>query len=634
MASQQASAIAKWLGFQPAVHSRSSSRYAGVVNHKSHGRWQARAKIEEKLKHLGYFDIEVEAALAIRVKLLQAEGKEADAKEFEAAMEAVKRVVQRKKSPLSKKCSCGLDKGRCDCPEKALLEVATAMAAWQAARAQASPKETEAAAAKAAEEAKEGIVASLPAEARQPASAIEKPKEAKASTDTAAEKASPQAAPKARAKASTEVSAPEPSSVQPSKAPSGSQARKAPPSQTPKAAPPSQAPKAAPQSPAPKAAPQTPAPKAASQVSQAAKAPEAPPASAAKLAAAPAASAEEIVAARLQALRREHELQKRRGKEQRRADRVQKLEERAQKKAKKGQEETTGVKADDKEDAAKDERETQEAKADASEVKGEGHEEDAEPEPNAGALGRRRALRTMRAFIQETMVKWRVLTYTDALERLGNSFFSQSSGSQLHPSAPDTQDASLKTPYVQMPAQFFGTSGHRHLEETPKRKRRRVLVEPQELALKRLAEERRREAEQERLALERRRAEQELSIQDSSMDARTEWLLLQRMESGPVIVNAALSEAESLAVREELALQAAWEESGGRQEEEQILKKWRKSQLLRRQNYLLKRGAARWLHSRRGKAEEKVWQPEAEASEDPYLATEDPYLAMPDADEI
>jgi len=220
-------------------------------------------------------------------------------------------------------------------------------------------------------------------------------------------------------------------------------------------------------------------------------------------------------------------------------------------------------------------------------------------------------LKTMRAFIKDTLLKWHVLTYSDAVQRLGSSFFATTGQPQLHPDLkPETV-----TPLQQMP-QFFQPavkmSGFTGEEAFTPKKKRRKLVEPQELALKRLAEERRREAEKLR-SLQ--------AVEEPALETHTDWLILSRLEPGPYIVDVQLSETEAWAVREEMAAQNAWEESGGREAEEKILKKWRKSQLLRRQNYLLKRGAARWLHRRKG--EER-----AELNEDLYTAMDDPYQLM------
>ncbi|CAJ1342441.1 unnamed protein product [Effrenium voratum] len=111
------------LGLQPSKGQ--ASRYLGVA--KSNGKWLARLKG----KTLGSFDLEIQAALAVRARQLDAK----EASELDHTLEALKQVAPHL---LAVTCGCGKQRAECLCKEKSLREAEAARAALEAIRAAAA----------------------------------------------------------------------------------------------------------------------------------------------------------------------------------------------------------------------------------------------------------------------------------------------------------------------------------------------------------------------------------------------------------------------------------------------------------------------------------------------------------------
>ncbi|CAE8608342.1 unnamed protein product [Polarella glacialis] len=669
-----AAAAAKEIGLSHASGSRGSSRYGGVVNHSRHNKWQARGKRDGVLRHLGYFDLEVQAALAVRAQQIRAEGgtgSEDAAKEIDQVLLVVRRAFAAPGSQLAVKCGCGLIQGRCDCDEKALREAEAAKAALHAIRgmqgngaadvaansvpAQAEKQEPEMSSPATLSNVSVGVghdTISLSSLAAPPLDSgrmafISRPSPAPTSVTRAppiprplaqvARQPSPparQPSPPAR-QHSPPARQPSPPARQPS-TPARQPSTPAQPSQVgwqAVAKPGSSTPSVRGSGAAvgtPRPQPGTPAGVAASGSPTASAGPN-------------PVSTQQVLKERMEALRREHDLQRRRGKESRRAERKEQLQKRVEKRLAK--EDATDQIAGDApavQDAAPgNEGQPDRAGGEISDSGRDGKENGGStmprPRPRRTCLPQRpqpNRKRTQQPWPRHPgapLSHLKVLTYWDALERLGGNVLA-SLQPVATPKAWDTPAAGNAQPLAQwdygsaatvgssgtgVPGNFSGrgagpaaadTPDHElkrlqwteRLEQSAKRKRRRHRS-PSPLAIdvkyRQLA---RKAKEQEQVRIETQ-VTRTGGLDNSGLGkVAAEWNAMLRLEPGCYLsYTYAVDEEERQAQEEEFALQKAWEEAGGLAHEQKLELAWRTKHLQRRQGHQLRRSAARWLGKER-----------------------------------
>lgn len=125
---QLARAAAQSLGLQ--LSRGRESRYVGVLQQRSTGKWRARkAGVVSKSD---IFDLEIQAALDVRVQQLDASGQSQEATEMRQVQEALQAIAPELLKIL---CSCRKPGASCHCQEKALREAESAKAALEAIRA-------------------------------------------------------------------------------------------------------------------------------------------------------------------------------------------------------------------------------------------------------------------------------------------------------------------------------------------------------------------------------------------------------------------------------------------------------------------------------------------------------------------
>eukprot|EP00931_Biecheleriopsis_adriatica_P076177 TRINITY_DN49912_c0_g1_i1.p1 TRINITY_DN49912_c0_g1~~TRINITY_DN49912_c0_g1_i1.p1 ORF type:complete len:562 (-),score=151.63 TRINITY_DN49912_c0_g1_i1:81-1766(-) len=550
---------AEQLGLQRSGPSpRAKTWYFGVTAVQSgvKSKWQARCGG----KHLGLFDLEIEAALAVRVHHLQQKKKTQDeAKQFELLQKAVRRVAEQKGSILSSTCTCGISDGACTCAAKALREVEAAKAALQALRS-VTGAPVQAAATASSGSSKPKAKAAKPA----PAPQVEAPTAAEAPAAFALKLREQHYAQHTLETALLRSTpAPEPDSLA--------------------------------------AAPVGPRP-------------------------------EETLEERLARLRREHVIQRRRGKDKRREERELLLRERLQKRARQS------------EPGEGDDCSSDETGAEKSDFRG------LRSRMLADFISKKKKIRKKRVDLS-LYDPFRVLNYWDAVDMLQKAALTASVQRRLQ----KEKNAMVNFSALVNPSNPFAMPD---VPEADQSSTRRYNPAP-DLALKRLVEERRQQAAVAEAAAEEAQAAAAAKAQAAAgeaasapqgaevsamvvevptTDSRIEWMMLTRVEPKSTLSNLKLSAEEEQAVQEELMAAKAWEESGGKAEEEKLMKAWRRSIQLRRQSYLLRRGAARWIRgskSSRPASHAQATQPHFQEPSAPaallpepssLVATEDPYM--------
>lgn len=128
---QLARAAAQSLGLQ--LSRGRESRYVGVLQQRSTGKWRVRKA--GVISKSNIFDLEIQAALDVRVQQLDFSGQSQEATEMRQVQEALQAIAPELLKIL---CSCRKPGASCHCQEKALREAESAKAALEAIRAVAA----------------------------------------------------------------------------------------------------------------------------------------------------------------------------------------------------------------------------------------------------------------------------------------------------------------------------------------------------------------------------------------------------------------------------------------------------------------------------------------------------------------